>query len=159
MEINPVPYEGDNVETVATGVVLAYPFAILRMGMGHLCGYVGITEAHPLHGCTYSTRKPEFSKLIDGVKVADWPGALPYIPIFCQLEGEDYSLDVCIPVHGGITYGSKGNDNDLWWLGFDCAHAEDRDDPKDESYVREQVEVLARALHHADQILSEKEAR
>jgi hypothetical protein len=66
--------------------------------LGHWCGYVGVDRSHPHYG----------------------------------QSGED--LDVL--VHGGLTYADKCRDNichvpepgmpaDVWWLGFDCAHAGD----------------------------------
>jgi len=37
--------------------------------------------------------------------------------------------DIDIEVHGGLTFSEQGDgerqDKDLWWLGFDCAHAWD----------------------------------
>lgn len=76
------------------------PCLIVRHAVsGHLCGYVGVSHGHPLHG------------------------------------KQDYECDVS--VHGGITYTDKcdgsrichvvepGEDDDVWWLGFDCAHSGD----------------------------------
>ena len=63
--------------------------------LGHLCGYVAIDDKHPLH-------------------LKDYPALIPNVKLYA---------------HGGITYSyaSQGvvsiNENDnLWWLGFDCAH-------------------------------------
>lgn len=66
----------------------------------HLCGYVGVPKGHPWHG------------------------------------GDCDSCDV--NVHGGLTYAAscsghichheqedKIANKDVWWLGFDCAHAGD----------------------------------
>ena len=74
---------------------------------GHLCGYVGVPPEHPFYGKNY-----------DDVKQADG----------------DY-----IRVHGGLTYSDNcqenghichvpelGEPDDIWWLGFDCAHAGDK---------------------------------
>jgi len=63
---------------------------------GHLCGYVGVPHNHP------------------------W-------------FGRD---DVDADVHGGLNYANKcaghichvvepGEDDNIWWLGFDCAHSGD----------------------------------
>lgn len=69
----------------------------------HWCGYVGVPPGHPWHG-------------------KSWNDDLP------------------VSVHGGITYGEKcdgdpvggvchvaadGTPDDVWWLGFDCAHSGD----------------------------------
>ncbi len=97
--------EPDRVEFEAHG----FPALIVRqMKSGHLCGYVGVPPGHPWHGKGWS----------DG-------------------------LD--IDVHGGITYARKcegdvchipkpGEPEDIWWLGFDCAHANDFR-PADEAYM------------------------
>jgi hypothetical protein len=68
---------------------------LVRNNMGALCGYVGVPEGHPSHG-----------------------------------QGYD---DVAVEVHGGLTYADKcaglichdpklGASDNVWWLGFDCAH-------------------------------------
>lgn len=77
---------------------------IHRNGAGALCGYVGVPADHPYYG-------------------------------------QDYD-NVDVEVHGGLTYANKcseqateehgichipepGRSEDIWWLGFDCAHAQD----------------------------------
>ena len=70
---------------------------------GALCGYVGIDPEHPMHGWDYD--------------------ALPF------------------DVHGGLTFSDgcqtgppgetvyhipeAGEPDNVWWIGFDCAHADD----------------------------------
>lgn len=75
---------------------------ILHRGpSGAWCGYVAVPPSHPWHGKGY-----------DDVRSADgdW-----------------------VSVHGGLTYADKcqgsichvakpGEPDDVWWLGFDCAH-------------------------------------
>lgn len=114
----------------ATGL----PCLIVRQGeFGHLCGYVGVYKGHPW-----------FEKGYD---------------------------DVPANVHGGLTYANhcadhichvveEGEDDNVWWLGFDCAHCDDlnyftsrheslRDlsfgnaTYKDMAYVEEQCRLLA----------------
>jgi hypothetical protein len=69
---------------------------------GHLCGYVAVPPGHPAHG------------VID--------------------DGNYYDHD--INVHGGVTYAARcqghvchvpepGEPDDVWWIGFDMAHAGD----------------------------------
>lgn len=86
-------------EDPATGL----PCLIVRNRFGALCGYVGVSASHP------------------------W-------------FGKDYS-DIPDDVHGGLTFADKcqpgderdavchlvepGEDDNIWWLGFDCAHAFD----------------------------------
>jgi hypothetical protein len=95
----PWKYEPNRLETEING----YPALIIRTKNSHLCGYIGIPETHKFYGVDYSE-----------------------IPAY---------------VHGGLTYGDYGNDdhigelyykpkenndgNNLYWLGFDCAHAGD----------------------------------
>jgi hypothetical protein len=65
---------------------------------GHWCGYVAVPPGHPLHGTPYN--------------------------------------DADVDVHGGLTYAHRcqgeichvpapGEPDDVWWFGFDCAHAGD----------------------------------
>jgi hypothetical protein len=78
--------------------------------MGYRCGYVGVTAQSKLYGLDYYNDKLN---------------------------------DIC--VHGGLTFSSRGYDDDypvvsqLWWFGFDCAHA---GDAKDESLISEQYKPL-----------------
>jgi hypothetical protein len=75
----------------------------LRNRLGAWCGYVGVEPGHSAYG-------------------------------------KDYD-DVAVDVHGGLTYSDRcfdgpeersichipepGTTDDVWWLGFDCAHAYD----------------------------------
>jgi hypothetical protein len=113
---------------------------------GHWCGYAAVPPGHPLHGKSYD--------------------------------------DADVEAHGGLTYAKKcegeichvpapGEPDDVWWFGFDCAHAGDfapgheatmmsipaivklrsknpfiRDDVyRDMRYVRDQTERLAEQLN------------
>jgi hypothetical protein len=76
---------------------------VTRSPLGHLCGYVAVPRGHPWHGVDFgSGRSPE-----EGVSKPE--------------------------VHGGPTYGAAcqghvchvpepGEPDDVWWVGFDCAH-------------------------------------
>ena len=120
---------------------------IVRGPSGSLCGYVGVPPSHPLHGKGYD-----------------------------QCYGEDWDLDV----HGGLTFADScaeteeedkhichkdGICEDVWWLGFDCAHSGDLSPKyheryselawpgetyKDFAYVKHQTESLARQLEQAN---------
>ena len=73
---------------------------IHRGPSGALCGYVGVGPGHPWHGKDY-----------DDIDV-DVHGGLTYSNA-CQEDGE-----IChVP--------AEGRSHDIWWLGFDCAHALD----------------------------------
>lgn len=71
---------------------------IWERGAGHLCGYVAVKKEHPAYGKGYD--------------------------------------DVAVDIHGGLSYSNKcsgeichkvedGEDDNVWWLGFDCAHYSD----------------------------------
>ncbi len=77
---------------------LGFPCLILRSEFGSLCGYVGVPPGHPAHGL----KKDE----------------------------------VDVRVHWGLSYGAgcdgnvchipdPGEPDNMWWFGFDCAHAFD----------------------------------
>lgn len=121
----------------ATGL----PCLIVRNRYGALCGYVGVPSGHPWHGRGY-----------DDV-TADVHGGLTFAGP-CSPE-EDETSGIChIP--------AVGEPDDVWWLGFDCAHAFDatpgmgafvgdqrlpsefQDVYRDFAYVRGEVEGLAR---------------
>ena len=120
---------------------LGMPCLIVRGPSSALCGYVGVSPGHPWHGMGYD--------------------------------------DIDVSVHGGLTYSNKcqadghichvakpGEPDNVWWIGFDCAHAWDlkpnygatvkrlgavffpmTDEVyRDLGYVRAQVESLARQV-------------
>jgi len=99
--------------------------------MGQLCGYVGLDAMHPLHGIGYS---------------------------------DIYDLGLEIEVHGGLTYANfcdpgetegkgichvpgPGEPDHVWWLGFDCHHANDLS-PSDMKYLK--LDYPFRYLHLED---------
>lgn len=120
--------------------VTGLPCLVVRGPHGSWCGYVGVLEAHPLYGKDYDT------------------------------------LDVS--VHGGLTFSDKcapsekeergichvpspGESDQVWWFGFDCAHAGDISpgyahhlhgsafkygEYRDIRYVKDEVANLARQL-------------
>jgi hypothetical protein len=88
--------------------VHGFPCLLVRHDeLGHWCGYVAVPPGHPWHGRNYDHVRP-------------YP-----------------------EVHGGLTYSSAcgghichkpapGESDDVWWLGFDCAHAGDTSPYSDE---------------------------
>lgn len=90
---------------------------ILRNRIGALCGYVGIPAEHPWHGKGYSECVESCNE--------DW----------CY----EHSPGGRVEVHGGLTYADAchegvgddaichvpepGRPDDVWWFGFDTAHA------------------------------------
>lgn len=130
-----------------------FPCLIVRNRLGGLCGYVGVPRGHRFYEVDY-----------DNVSIGDDDG--PY-------DENNYP-----PAHGGLTYANKcldgpedqtichvveeGEDDDVWWVGFDCAHAFDllpgmlalnkkygefphhkEDTYKNVAYVKRNVEELA----------------
>ncbi|HWC37767.1 MAG TPA: hypothetical protein VG476_04520 [Acidimicrobiales bacterium] len=82
---------------------------------GALCGYVAVAPGHPAYECHYDAVPAE--------------------------------------VHGGLTYSDHcrppichipepGEPDDVWWLGFDCAHAYD--------FIPKEAAVLQREAHDWD---------
>jgi hypothetical protein len=86
----------------ATGL----PCLIVRSPhLGHLCGYAGVYLGHPLHG-VQADKTPDLS-VHGGVTFAAG----------CA-HGKDESQGIChIP--------EPGTSDDVWWIGFDCAHLGD----------------------------------
>jgi hypothetical protein len=99
--------------------------------------------------------------------VGSWCGYVA-VPFGHPHYGRDYD-EVDADVHGGLTYANEcgghvchipreGHTDDVWWLGFDCAHGGDlcpsfeslsslrRGTYKDMGYVKREVEMLAHQL-------------
>lgn len=104
----------------ATGL----PCLIVRNRAGALCGYVGVPKAHPWFGVDYDSvtphgKAPEIDE--HGCRVNDdWVrvhGGLTFADR-CQPRAGDEGRGVCHVVQ-------PGEDDEIWWLGFDCAHSGD----------------------------------
>jgi len=110
--------------------------------MGNWCGYVGVPPGHPLHGKSY-----------EGVDV-EVHGGLTFA------DGCDETAE---EGHGICHIPDPGRPDDVWWLGFDCAHAWDtmpgfnaryreariadgHDTYRDQTYVTGQCAMLAQQL-------------
>lgn len=132
--------EPDRVEFEHAG----FPCLMLRQPrLGHWCGYVAVPPGHPWHGKGYD--------------------------------------DVDARAHGGLTYAEKcsggvchvpkpGEPDDVWWLGFDCAHLGDfspvgnsqpyafgsPEEYRDAEWVRREVERLAAQAGAARASLAEE---
>lgn len=94
----PGPWQGEPDKIVWIDPSTDLDCMIIRGPVGALCGYVAVPPGHPCHGKGYD--------------------------------------DVDVRVHGGLTYANEcgghichvpqeGRPDDVWWLGFDCAHALD----------------------------------
>jgi hypothetical protein len=124
--------EPDRLEFEAHG----FPCLMQRGTSGGWCGYVAVPPGHPYHGKAWD----ELSSL--------------------SVHGGVTYADAC---HGAICHVPRpGQPEDVWWLGFDCAHAGDysplmarlmagRLRPDGEvyrtaAYVQAEVEALAAQL-------------
>jgi len=113
-----------------------YACMIRRNMVGALCGYVGVPEGHPDYGKDY-----------DDVGVTAH-GGLNFAG-HCQPGDESEAL--CHVVE-------EGEDDKVWWLGFDCSHCYDLmpasrplfdasgDIYRDFPFVESEVESLALQL-------------
>jgi hypothetical protein len=109
------PWDAEPDKAQWTDEATGLPCLMVRGPHGALCGYVGVNPGHPWHGKGY-----------DDCTVYDGP---------------DDDWDRYPSVHGGLTYAdgcshgdparsichipAPGQPDDVWWLGFDCAHAGD----------------------------------
>jgi len=85
--------------------VTGFDCLIVRNHGGALCGYVGVPKEHPFHGKHY-----------DDLHLVAVHGGLTFAG-GCQ-HTDDPSVGIChIP--------EPGEPDNIWWLGFDCAHAWD----------------------------------
>lgn len=128
--------------------------AVRATSMLHWCGYVGVPREHKAYGQDY-----------DAIQ-----GSYKLNTLTGQYEDSEPLFD--INVHGGLTYANKcaghvchipepGDPDDVWWLGFDCAHYMDlspgllqytdkigrfRDTYRDLNFVKRECERLAEDL-------------
>lgn len=127
----------------ATGL----PCLIVRGPMGGWCGYVGVPEGHPWHGKGYDECP------------ANVHGGLTFASA-CSHGDQDKSI--ChVP--------APGESDNVWWLGFDCAHFMDLSpgmtayravsprlrNPgtyRDSQYVMDEVRDLAAQVAHAAKV-------
>lgn len=98
-ELGPGPWDNEPDRIEFTSRVGGLPCLMRRTQMGAWCGYVAVTRDHPCYGKGMSDLQ-------------------------------------FLEAHGGITYGhgctgeichvpKEGESDDVWWIGFDCAHAWD----------------------------------
>lgn len=82
-----------------------YPCLIVRNHSGALCGYVGVPNGHPLYGKDYDDTGD--LEVHGGITFAD----------FCRPSAAE-ERGICHTVE-------PGEDDKVYWLGFDCNHADD----------------------------------
>jgi hypothetical protein len=111
----PGPWDGepDRIEWEHAG----RPCLMVRGPSGAWCGYAAVDPGHPFHGISYSSYD------IDAENMT-------------VEESDRRSPESEIDVHGGLTYSGAcshsvchvpkdGQPADVWWFGFDTAHAWD----------------------------------
>lgn len=107
-----------------------YKCVVVFGAMGHRCGYVGVPRSHSLYGNDYCEHL-EIKK--DDIGDREVSGIFPLLGA-CLDDDERIRIEAYFQCHGGITYSDGGEnskypiESDLWWFGFDCGHAGDRDD-------------------------------
>ena len=132
--------------------------------MLYRCGYIGLPEGHHLYGKSFMNYLDIKKEDMAGVE-RDKRGIIPWL---CGTLDEDdrIRMDVYFNVHGGLTYGGGGKGSeypvksDLWWFGFDCAHAGDAIDFEfAEKYWPDDANVKMRVAIHKKYFVSGEEVR
>jgi hypothetical protein len=71
-----------------------------------------------------------------------------------NLFGKRYDELTHLEVHGGVTYAgpnlSLGLETPSWYIGFDCAHWCDRENPKNFEYVYEGLKSLSAQIYEVE---------
>jgi hypothetical protein len=128
---------------------------VIMTEMGYRCGYVGITQDHPLFGLDYG-KKSKYLKFTDIAEDSmGQRGIFSLVSLSFDENKEFISPDCYFDVHGSITYagGGKGStypvDSDLWWFGYDCAHAGDDKDLSilDERYREVELQMRSEIVY------------
>ena len=103
-------HEPDKIQWLDEATKL--PCLALRNRMGSWCGYVGVPPGHPLYGQDYDAAYEIATKMNCNIDVH---GGLTFADK-CQEEDKE---------HGICHVVEPDEDDDIWWLGFDCAHGGD----------------------------------
>ena len=102
------------------------PCLIVRNGSGAWCGYVGVMFGHPLFGMPYSacygSMNPEDEERFTKEQCH----------MFHDVDNASHGgitfTDYCAPAdkeHGICHLVEDGEDDLVWWFGFDCGHSFD----------------------------------
>ena len=128
---------------------------VLMTDLGHRCGYVGISPNHSLYKKEYSDTIPEELKSKLEKVLCEPIGKRGIIDILCH-DPENPRIGILFDVHGGITF-SRGDGKypiekeNIWWFGYDCAHA---GDGKDLSVVSESIREIELMYPNNDPVRS-----
>ena len=139
------------------------PCLLRRAPLGVWCGYVGISEGHPLYERGYSDTVPELQERLEALLET------PLVEMertlsrnIAMLSGvTEPTPGLVLNAHGGLTFADFITDADLpdpspWWFGFDCGHCDDLspgyprpylgDTYRDRRYAEEDTRHLAHQL-------------
>lgn len=105
---------------------------VLMTDMGHRCGYVGIGTDHPLFRVKYDEQHRLLKMNME--RTTDKMSPVQVMCAAAKSEDELNTPEYVFEVHGGITFSSDGSGeypvaSNLWWYGYDCAHAGDLPTP------------------------------
>lgn len=124
----PWDHEPDKVQwqDPATGL----PCLIDRKEMGIFCGYVGVPPSHPWYGKSYSHPIGECTQYCDkGAEAEEDRHSCHCIDSKLEAHGGVNFSDQCSPdatESSGVCHVPEpGEPDNVWWFGFDCAHAWD----------------------------------
>ncbi len=130
------------------------PCLIIRNNVGALCGYVGVAKNHPLFGLDYDKSHPCLVELWEQAKSGTIGKRGIFTLIFASSEENNTNprIDMVFDVHGSLTFSGAcmkhnpaypnvtpeilesegichlvedGEDDNVWWFGFDCGHCDD----------------------------------
>jgi len=148
---------------------------------GHLCGYVGVGPTHPLHekdydyetmdlhvhgGITYNNSCQDASQEAWTIQKKRFKEAKREAIRFPHGDSANYCRKWASFIDNYEKWKEKaqsefichipepGTSDDIWWFGFDCAHAGDgsplqdylRGEYRDIEYVKENIKSLAKQL-------------
>ena len=142
------PWDGEPDKVQWVDPVTDFDCLVLRNHMGSWCGYVGLPPGHSLHGKDYEKADVEVH------------GGLTFASFCDPDEGDDKICHVPAP----------GRPDEVWWLGFDCAHYMDLtpgmisfiNEPsatyRDLEYVVNEVEQLALQLKSARAVVNYRDS-
>lgn len=93
---------------------------VVKQGLGHRCGYVGIPKGHKLYGKDYCDDELDSIEAHGGITYAEGSGNYP-------IKAED-----------------------TWWFGFDTAHYFDNEKTQSLEYCTEECKRLAEQLKEGE---------
>lgn len=125
--------------------------------MGHFCGYVGVEPGHPLFGMGYSEHVPELSEMLQEA-MAGTVGDRGILAI-AFADKNNASMDLVFDVHGSVTFAGKMDEDQVWWIGFDCAHYGDTNEIWNEEAVTKEVLRLAKQVAKVPAALTDQKER